>query len=90
MKKIILLDDKYSLSNSGDETTRFINEGMIPVFLNENLKGRNLRLYKYVITYLGFEKVEPKVEVFSRKECIFTYCPNPEHCSKLCKSPIKA
>lgn len=33
------------------------------------------------------EKLKPQISVFTREECIFQYCPNPEYCQENCKTP---
>ena len=30
------------------------------------------------------EKLKPQVNIFSREECIFNYCPNPNVCQNNC------
>lgn len=32
----------------------------------------------------GFDKPEPPAEVFSRPECVWNYCPNPDGCQQRC------
>jgi hypothetical protein len=67
--------------------------------MGQNLHGYrhliNTSDIEYVVLWLfenGYDitmqKDDPKkIEVFSRKECIFHYCPNPDSCKDKCINP---